>query len=449
MKHYCVVGLGQRGLNMFVRDLHEQYADVAEITGVADTNPGRVALAQQILGTEIPGFTNVDVMLRSVFCDVVIIASPDFTHDDYIVRALEYGKDVITEKPLAIDADRCRRILVAEQETGHSVRVIFNARYIPYTTEIKRLLSEGIVGEVHSAEFQWHLDTVHGADYFRRWHAQKQNSGGLMIHKATHHFDLMNWWLDLEPEEVVAMGGRHFYESSRKPGHGQRCATCEVRASCEFYLDLKTDKTLRTLYLEQESYDGYYRDRCVFNEDIDIEDTVSLLIRYPGNVQVTYAFTAATPFEGWNVAFQGSQGRLEAFVPEAFVVTPHTTNFAQREDENIRKPVDWRRAECGKNAETTPLSIHFYPLYGGVETFTVNPESGSHGGGDRRLKDQVFRNHTESDPLHQLAGSRAGVMSALIGVAANRSMTEHRFVSIWELLEQGDRLLERNTKSDD
>ena len=48
--------------------------------------------------------------------------------------------------------------------------------------------------------FEWALDTVHGADYFRRWHREKKNSGGLLVHKSSHHFDLVNWWLGDVPD---------------------------------------------------------------------------------------------------------------------------------------------------------------------------------------------------------------------------------------------------------
>ena len=51
---------------------------------------------------------------------------------------------------------------------------------------------DGLVGRPLLVDFSWVLDTSHGADYFRRWHREKQNSGGLLVHKSTHHFDLVN-----------------------------------------------------------------------------------------------------------------------------------------------------------------------------------------------------------------------------------------------------------------
>ena len=432
---YCIVGLGSRGLSMFAKDLIDYYQDVAEVTGICDVNPGRIQHALSYLKKEIPSFKDMDTMLDQVPCDIVLITTKDVTHDALIIRAMERGKDVISEKPMTIDEDRCKAILEAQKRTGRDLRVTFNYRYAPYKTEIKRLLKENIIGDIHSVEFRWYLDTVHGADYFRRWHAQKKNSGGLAVHKATHHFDLINWWLDREPVEVAAMGSRHFYVSERMPGHGERCLTCQVSNDCAFYLDLTHDEKLRALYYDHEQYDGYFRDRCVFSEDIDIEDTISAIVRYPDQIQLTYALTAATSFEGWQVAFNGSKGRLEAFEPEYFIDQEDQTEFEIRQTSAVRQPHDWRFSQPGQGKSFDSLQIRVYPLFGGVQTFEVPYVSEGHGGGDRRLKDHLFKDASD-DPLGHVAGSKAGAMSILVGVAANRSMAEGRFVKLHELLEK-------------
>ena len=434
-KNYCIVGTGSRGINMYARDLVENYSDVAQLTGLCDVNQGRLEQTNKWLHMALPVFTDFDEMLNSVPCDVVIVTTVDATHDDFIVRALRRGKDVITEKPMTTDAEKCRAILRAEEETGQRLKVAFNYRYAPYKTEIKRLLKEEIVGEVHSVEFRWFLDTVHGADYFRRWHAEKKNSGGLLIHKASHHFDLINWWLADEPDEVSAMGSRQYYVPARKPGHGERCSTCDIAQSCEFYLNLDSDNSLRSLYKENEKYDGYWRDGCVFSSRIDIEDTMSVISRYKSGVQLTYGLTAATSFEGWQVAFNGTLGRLEAFEPEAFVTQEDQSDFGNRAHGGVRKTVDWRQGQASDLRGFDSLQIRFYPLFGGVQTFDVPYVKEGHGGGDRRLRDHLFRDDS-NDPLGHIAGSRAGAMAMLVGAAANQSIKERRFVRIDDLLKQ-------------
>ena len=150
-------------------------------------------------------------MLKELKPDCVIVTCPDAFHDDYIVRALDAGCDCITEKPLTTTPEKAQRIVDACKRNNRHVRVLFNYRYSPPRTQVKDLLMSGAIGDVMSVDFHWLLNTLHGADYFRRWHSHKAISGGLMIHKATHHFDLVNWWLGSEPEIVQAYGKREFY----------------------------------------------------------------------------------------------------------------------------------------------------------------------------------------------------------------------------------------------
>jgi len=109
MVNYCIVGTGSRGFSMYAKTIVNDYQDVARLTGICDINVGRANYVKDELGTDVPAFTDFNTMLDSVACDVVIVTTVDATHDDYIVRALGHGKDVITEKPMTMAADKCRR----------------------------------------------------------------------------------------------------------------------------------------------------------------------------------------------------------------------------------------------------------------------------------------------------------------------------------------------------
>jgi predicted dehydrogenase len=172
-------------------------------------------------------------MLAEKKPDTVIVCTKDSTHDDYICRSLQAGCDVITEKPMTTDATRCQKIVDTVRETGQQLRVTFNYRYSPPKSQVKELLTSGTIGRILSIDFQWMLDTYHGADYFRRWHRHKKNSGGLLVHKATHHFDLINWWISSIPQWVFASGERVFYNELQAKhyglqDHGERCQDCSV-----------------------------------------------------------------------------------------------------------------------------------------------------------------------------------------------------------------------------
>ena len=163
----------------------------------------------------------------------------------------------------------------------------------------------GAIGDITAVDFRWYLDRVHGADYFRRWHRYKDKSGGLLVHKATHHFDLVNWWVASTPKTVSANGKRVFYtpQMARELGlenHGERCHGCPVFDSCDYRLDLEGDEALRELYLEAEDDDGYLRDNCVFADDITIEDTMQVQVRYANGVFAQLHARAPTPpGRGW------------------------------------------------------------------------------------------------------------------------------------------------------
>ena len=255
-------------------------------------------------------FDDFDTMLERTRPDCVIVTTMDRYHHQYVIRALEAGCDAITEKPMTIDDEKCRAILGAEARSGRRVIVTFNYRFQPYVTRIKELLRAGVVGDVLSIDFEWLLDTRHGADYFRRWHRRKENSGGLLVHKATHHFDMVNWWIEDEPESVHAFGLRRFYGPTREE-RGERCSTCSYAQSCEFYVDYQSDSLMKSLYFDAEHEDGYYRDGCVFSDQIDIEDTMSVTARYVHGPLLTYSLIAYSPYEGWKASITGTGGRME------------------------------------------------------------------------------------------------------------------------------------------
>ncbi len=160
------------------------------------------------------------------------------------------------------------------------VDVTFNYRYAPTAARIKELLPAGAIGEVVSVDFHWYLDVEHGADYFRRWHAYERFSGSLFVHKATHHFDLLNWYLASEPEEVFARGDLRYLRPQRPVPRPALQAAARMRGECDFHIDIGRDPWLDMLYEEPSRVDGYVRDACVFREDIDIPDTMNASIRY-------------------------------------------------------------------------------------------------------------------------------------------------------------------------
>ncbi len=404
MKKYVIVGAGNRGTWMFGVPIARNYSHVVQLAGVYDINRKRAEFLRAETGLSFPVYDSFDEMLKDAKPDVVIVTTVDCFHHEYVIKSLEAGCDVICEKPLTIDADKLNRILEAEKRTGRKVTVTFNCRFAPFYVRVKELLREGVIGKVLSVHFEWFLDTSHGADYFRRWHRQKKNSGGLLVHKSTHHFDLVNWFLEEEPEVVNAFGTRRFYGPTREK-RGERCLTCAYKKECEFYLDI-TQGNLKKLYLDCEDADGYYRDRCVFADEIDIEDSVSVSVKYSGGAVMSYSLTAHSPYEGLKLVLNGTDGRLE---------------------------VDNFHGSIGPFAGRDVRNVRLYNRRGEEIIYHIPRATGEHGGGDERILRALIEGLKE-DPLGQMANSRAGAMSVIIGAAANESMKQGKSIRVRDLL---------------
>ena len=163
------------------------------------------------MGADAPTYVDFDQMVKETNPDLILITTTDSAHSTYIVRAMQLGKDVLTEKPLCTDEQQVQAIRDAEKKYGKRLIVGFNARHYPEAKKVKQLLMEKAIGDVISIDYQEYLDTSHGASYFRRWHRIKEMSGTLLVSKSCHHFDQVNWWLDSEPVEVVAYGDLKYY----------------------------------------------------------------------------------------------------------------------------------------------------------------------------------------------------------------------------------------------
>lgn len=259
-----------------------------------------------------------DDMVRETRPDVVIVTTMDSTHHRYIIRALELGCDVVTEKPMTVDAEKAQAIFDAVEKTGRKVRVTFNYRYTPEATVIRKLIMEGKIGTPTLVDLMWTLDTSHGADYFRRWHREKDKSGGLLIHKSTHHFDLVNFWLGSIPQTVFAFGGLKFYGRDNAKQRGEerpydRYTDVPEAKDDPFYLSLRDGDSMEGLYLNAEQDSGYIRDRNVFGDDVSAEDTMTVTAKYRSGALLSYSLVAYSPWEGLRACVTGTKGRLELF----------------------------------------------------------------------------------------------------------------------------------------
>ena len=158
-KRYVQVGVGGRA-RFFYEAIVKDFKQTAELTAFCDVNQTRMDYANKVLQEQgnIPPiatykFNEFDKMIAEQKPDVVIVTSIDRTHNEYIVRAMELGCDVISEKPMTIDEVKCQEILDAIKKTGRQLRVTFNYRYAPHNTKIRELIMDDVIGDVFSVHF--------------------------------------------------------------------------------------------------------------------------------------------------------------------------------------------------------------------------------------------------------------------------------------------------------
>lgn len=453
-RRYGLIGTGHRA-RLYVDAITGPHRDVAELVAWSDTNPGRVEFYARELRRDahrVPVSYPADAIEQLVAeqsLDRVIVTTPDVTHAEVVSRALLAGADVIVEKPMAIDAAGLRRIADAVTRSGRGLVTTFNYRYSPRNSALRAVIASGRIGAVTSVHFEWLLDTSHGADYFRRWHRSKQQSGGLLVHKASHHFDLVNWWIGAAPSRVYARGALRFYgaDNAKARGWGPRpergTGAAGTSGRDPFSLDLHRDERLRGLYLEAEHHDGYLRDRDPFDPGITIEDNLGLLVDYDSGATMTYALNAHSPWEGYRVSVNGLTGRAELEVVERGAVL--LTEDAQVVLDPTAAP-DERPGTAG--AAVDPYGIRpaserllVQQHFERAEEVPIVSGHGGHGGGDEALLRALFDpgvdehavKNAVNDPLHRQAGLADGVRAVSVGIAGNASLVTGLPVELAEL----------------
>ena len=418
----ALVGTGIRGTTFWGKRLVDEYGEILEFVGLSDINSSRLKYAKNFIGANCPLFTNFEEMVKMTKPDLIIVTTKDSTHHQFIIKGLEMGCDVLTEKPLTTDETKCQAIIDAEKKSDKKLIVGFNYRWSPYATKIKELLANKTIGDLVSVDFHWYLNTYHGASYFRRWHGEMESSGSLWVHKSTHHFDLLNWWINSEPNQVFAYGDLEYYGKNGTQ-RGPNCRSCNHKDTCEFYWDITKDASSKKLYTDHEHEDGYIRDNCLFRENIDIYDKMSAQVKYADSTVLNYSLTTYSPFEGWRVAFNGTKGRIEASQDIPY----HSITSVDEAEKHVLEMAQNNKEELNHE------SIIVHKLWEKHEVINIPMEKSGHGGGDKRLHDKIFVNPETTDPYGRTAGVRDGAMSILIGIGARISIESGKAINIGEL----------------
>ena len=424
---YAICGLSNRAIGMYIPALttHPRYSRESSLVAVLDMDQARLDAFRELRGLDFASFhpDEFDRMVSETAPDVIIVTTPDGTHVDYVVQALAHDLDVITEKPMVIDSEQSKRIFEAEAKSEGTVRVTHNTRYTAANRQIKKMILDGLVGRITNVEFVWNIDTYHGSSYFYRWNRDRSKSGGMSITKGCHHFDLLNWWMGDVPEQVFAFGALNYYgdKSPWNPSNidGKDYTVQEQRERCAYRQRwLSTDAPPADDHLKPgdpgytlPNEAQYPKDHplYIYDKEIDIEDTYSVVIRYRGGASATYSTNFSAAWEGYTVAINGTKGRIES----SHLSAPSRAPFPAEDQQTIT----------------------YYPMFGERQVHETRKMAGGHGGADPLLLRHVLTGDDAGNgELGLAAGSLDGAYAVAVGEAVWRSARENRLIAISELV---------------
>ncbi|MGQ9632301.1 MAG: Gfo/Idh/MocA family protein [bacterium] len=233
-------------------------------------------------------------MLERDDVDAVAVTSPDYCHEEHAVAALQAGKHVFCEKPLAITTEGCDRILEAWRKSGKRLMVGFNMRYMNIFRTMKEIADSGAIGEI-KAVWVRHFVGLGGDFYYHDWHATRKNTTSLLLQKGSHDIDMIHWITGRYTKRVSAFGSLDFFGGD-KP-NDLTCPKCPEKDTC-------TEAQFNT------------RVQCAFRREIDVEDNNVMIMELEGGIKAAYLQCHFTPDYHRNYVFIGTEGRMENSEPE-------------------------------------------------------------------------------------------------------------------------------------
>ena len=408
-----IIGAGNRGAG---------YATAAQlqpervrIVGVAEPREHyRQAIAQTY---DVPA-ANVfadwrEAASRPRFADAVVIATPDALHAEPAIAFARLGYAMLLEKPMAPNAEDCRRIVEAVERSGVTFAVGHVLRYTPYTRQIKALLAAGAIGDVVSIQ---HLEPVgywHFAHSFVRgnWRSEALSSPVLLA-KSCHDLDWIRYVMGVPCQAVSSFGSlRHFTPQNRPPGASEHCLDCQVEPDCPY--------SARKIYLGRvaRGQTGWPVD--VLTSDVTVEGVEAALRNGPYGRSVYACDNDVLDNQVVQMQFEG--GRTASFSMVAFAEAGHR-----------RTTIFGTRGELHCNGHT--IDVHSF-LTDATQTIDIDAltagQPGSHAGGDYGLMDAFVSAVAAGDRGLILSGPQESLESHLMVFAAEQARLESRIVGLY------------------
>ncbi|WP_170303825.1 Gfo/Idh/MocA family protein [Reyranella soli] len=383
----ALVGLGNRG-----RALARIIAGFAgvEIAWLVDAAPARVAQVQaEINLPETRTGTDFIAALEDPAVDAVFIMLPDHLHRVFAEQAFRASKHVFLEKPIANTTADGKAIVAAWMASGRVFQLGHVLRWAPFYQAIRNVIRQNLLGPIRVISLSEQLSVAHGASFLRRWHADADPSGSLIVHKSCHDLDLVCWLLDSRPRVVGSLGGSSTFH---RPAPSPFCSQCAVRASCPY-----VDVGLHENRTEAERADptAYGLDRCVFRLDDPIVDNQVVSFELESGTRGTYYLAMQGPVRSERrITLIGDAARLDGVFEDGRFTVAYT--------EPDRQPLVWS---------------------------TKGPKLSGHGGGDIASVTSFFNACVERSPS-PIKTAQDALAGLVFAASAERSRTSHQMVTL-------------------
>ncbi len=277
-----VIGVGGRG--GLANHAHQPKRNATIVAG-ADPSADQLAKFQKRYPRAATYSDYKELLASDV--NAVFICSPDFCHEEQAVAALQAGKAVYLEKPLAISIEGCDRILSTCVETKGKLYLGHNMRHFASILKMKELIDSGAIGELQAVWCR-HFINYGGDAYFKDWHSEQKNSNGLLLQKGAHDIDVIHWLAGSYGKQVVGMGQLSVYN------------TCGRRDS---------EAPQPPVQFKQSNWPAH--STSDYSPIIDVEDHNMILFQMENGVQASYLQCHYTPDSCRNYTFIGTKGRIE------------------------------------------------------------------------------------------------------------------------------------------
>jgi len=261
----------------------------SRVVAACSLTPERLDLYRERCGQELWVTKDYREILASPDVDAVFICTPDHLHEEHAIAALQAGKHIFLEKPMAITIGGCDRILAAAQCSTGRLYIGHNMRFFPVLQKMRELILGGAIGEVQAIWCR-HFISYGGDAYFKDWHSEREYTTGLLLQKGAHDIDIIHWLAGAYTERVVGMGKLSVYDRQAR-----RSPNAEVPLV-----------TFNTANWPAHASGGY-------SPKIDVEDHSMVLMQLTGGVQASYQQCHYTPDDQRNYTIIGTEGRLENY----------------------------------------------------------------------------------------------------------------------------------------